>query len=146
MNCPATYDLHRFHDDELSPVERERVVSHIETCDACAKALASIESTSKRVRSAPLPVPTGEMMARWRRVGQDRSVRRLAGWMTAAASVVLGVSVYMASSTPAQANTSSSDWEAVALGGELEDASTYQATATWIVNDLSAAPANRSQP
>lgn len=146
MNCPPIQDLHRFHDAELSASERDRVAQHLLSCDACVEALASIESTRELVRAAPLPLPTPQMMQRWRRVGQDRSVRRLAGWMTAAASVVLGVSVYVASSTPAQASTSQAEWEALALGAELEDASTYQATATWIVNDLSAAPANRSQP
>ncbi len=148
MNCLTDHDLHRLHDDELSPADRLRVAGHLASCDACAARLHEIESIGRLLRNAPLPEMARDAMYRIQRnvaAMQERSVRRLAGWMTAAASVVLAVSLYVATSSQAQAAPSVTDWEAAAIGVDVDASTDDQATAAWIVADLLQAP-NDGQP
>ncbi len=145
MACLTDHDLHRLHDDELSPADRMRVAAHVASCDVCAERLHEIASIGDLLRNAPLPGMARDAMVRIQRnvaAMQERSVRRLAGWMTAAASIVLVVSLYAATSSQAHATPSVTEWEAAAIGVDVESTSTDQATAQWIVADLVQIPAD----
>ncbi len=147
MTCPNDQLLHRFHDGELTPAERGVVSTHLQSCDACAAKLQEMRLIGDMIRSAPLPRLAADTLDRWQRSAlamQERSVRRLAGWMTAAASVALVVSLYTATASQANADTPVvSDWEAAVIGIDVESTSTDLATAQWIATDLSHAPAGR---
>ncbi len=148
MICPTDHLLHRFQDDELSPLDRQTVAEHLRACDACATKLQHMSQLSDLLRSAPLPLPAMSAILKWQRntrLLQDRSIRRLASWMTAAASILLVASLYVSTSTQAQAMPTLHDWEAAVIGIDIEPGATDQATAQWMLTDLTHAPA-RSQP
>lgn len=149
MTCPNDQLLHRFHDGELASAERGVVATHLQSCDACSAKLQELRLIGDMIRSAPLPRIATETLDRWHRNAlamQERSVRRLAGWMTAAASVALVVSLYTATASQANADTPVvSDWEAAVIGIDVESTSTDLTTAQWIATDLSDAPAGRQQ-
>jgi anti-sigma factor RsiW len=154
MTCPTEQDLHRYHDGELAGGDRGRLALHLADCGACQARLAEFRQIGALLRNAPLPQPAVEAMQRWQRnlaAMQDRQVRRFAGWMTAAASVVLAASLYVATSNQAQAVAPAvAEWEAAVVGIGLESpapeqgTSTYQTTAQWIVTDLSRASSGAS--
>src|SRR4051812_6839491 len=91
-------------DDELSPADAAGVRSSLSSEDQGYIDLLC--TNADRLREMDLPLPPAGAQARWLRDWQfarDRSVRRLASWMTAAASVVLGVTLSTFLSRPAQA-------------------------------------------
>lgn len=141
MNCPKDQFLHRFYDEELSPEDRHQVESHLASCSSCADRVRELQSIGNRIRQASFGELTSRTLVRWHHTVmdlQERSIRRLAGWMTAAASVVLVVSLYTATRTQAQTALSDvHDWEAAAVGIDIESASPDIATAQWIATDLS---------
>ncbi len=153
--------LHRYHDRELDPAGVREVEAHLASCDACREVLADFQSTSRWIASAPIPTVESSRMnaiaqSAWHAAG-DRGVRRLAGWITAAAAAVM---VFALIDFPAKnkidalnggqnalaASTSlaSPEWERAAImppgavllsaddsGGELVQ------FAQWMANDLS---------
>lgn len=141
MNCPSDQFLHRFHDDELSTQDRHAVQAHLAGCPVCAERVRELEAIRNMIRDASLGELTTRTLIRWHHAVIDmheRSIRRLAGWMTAAASVVLMVSLYTATRTQAQtAQLDVHDWEAAVVGIDVESASPDIATAQWIATDLS---------
>lgn len=147
MMCPTDQSLQRFHDDELSPHERTDVAGHLQSCDACAAKVQELGLLRDMIRSSPLPTIAVAALDRWHRNAmgmQERSVRRLAGWMTAAASIALVVSLYAATASQAQATAPSvSEWEAAVIGIDVETISNDLTTAEWIATDLSRTPSGR---
>jgi anti-sigma factor RsiW len=140
MKCLDEHDLHRLLDDELSPTLKMLVTLHVKTCPACAARLHELQMIGEALRAAPMPAPPAGAMRRWREnvmVVRDHSVRRLAGWMTAAASIVLVVSLYAASSNHVQATPMLSEWEAAVIGIDVDSASSDQTIAQWMATDLS---------
>lgn len=117
--------LQAWLDGELPAGERARVEA-ILAADAEAPAYVdSLRSISDRVRSADLPLPDAMAQARWLaqwQIARDRSVRRLAGWMTAAAAIVLAATLSTAFTHPAQAQTPAlAEWESAAVGSADDD-------------------------
>lgn len=141
MNCPSDQFLHRFYDAELPPEDLLVVQAHLAECPVCADKVRQFEVIGNMIRQAYPGELTTQTSIRWCHAlmdFQERSIRKLAGWMTAAATVVLAVSLYTATQTQAQSVWSDvSDWEAAAVGIDVESASPDIATAQWIVTDLS---------
>lgn len=152
MECLSDTILNRHHDGVLSASEQDVVRAHVMVCPTCAARLAEIVSVSDMIRTAPMPLMARDAMNRLHAKMlslQDRSVRRLASWMTLAASVVLGVSLYIATNSQAQATSAPiSNWEAAAIGVDVSQATDDATPATWMVVDLiqSAPQTDRSQP
>ena len=92
------------------------------------------------LRDARLEEPSLAAQSRWMdavSLATDRSVRRLAGWMTVAASVVLVVTMLMSSQSSAQATPALADWEAAAINGPDTSNDSVHATAQMLAVDLS---------
>jgi anti-sigma factor RsiW len=96
MNCEQSVQIHRYHDGDLSALERAQVQAHLRSCAECQELLADLENLSHMFATVPLPEMTTRAMNRmegsfWAaaKQAQDRSVRRFASWLTAAAAAVL---------------------------------------------------------
>ncbi len=141
MNCPTQEDLNRFHDGELSSQARGDIETHLHTCQVCYDHLSELSIVSDLIKNASMPQPTIAMMRKWQgsmRNLQEESVRRITGWLTAAASIVLAISLHLALSKQANATiVTLADWEPAAIGLQSDNASLDQATAQWIATDLS---------
>ncbi len=140
VNCLCEQDLHLLLDNEY-PLERlQDAHAHLRQCPACEARLAELRMIGDIVRNAPLPTPAKAAIERWQRSFahvQEQQVRRLASWMTAAASIVLAVSLYSAMSHQAVAAPPQlAEWEAAVIGID-SSAPDEQATAQWISTDLS---------
>jgi anti-sigma factor RsiW len=114
---------------------------HVRQCPQCEARLAEMRMIGDIVRNAPLPQPAKAAMARWHRnlaAIEERQVRRLASWMTAAASIVLAVSLYSAMSHQAVAASTPqlAEWEATLIGLDTSGPA-EQTTAQWMSSDLS---------
>lgn len=140
MTCPADLILNRLLDGELTPAEAHAAEAHVRQCPQCAARLAELRMVGDVLRDAPLPAPARAAVERWHRAltqVEEQQVRRLASWMTAAASVVLALSLYSAMSRQAVAQPPRlADWEAALIGID-SSVPAEQATAQWISTDLS---------
>lgn len=147
VNCPSEQDLHLLLDGEL-PLDRVVAVqAHVVQCPHCEAKLAELRMIGDMLRNAPLPEPAKAAFERWHRSFsqvEEQQVRRLASWMTAAASIVLAVSLYSAMSNQAVASAQPlAEWEAAVIGID-SSAPDEQATAQWISTDLSRQQRNGS--
>lgn len=109
-------------DGELSPADAARVVASLSTDDAAY--VAAVREQGDRLRTAPLPLPSADAHLRWLnqwQIARDRSMRRLAGWMTAAAAVVLGVTLSGTFVGPAVAGPVLAEWETAAVGSAEDE-------------------------
>lgn len=149
MNCNQTIQAHRYHDGELSTVERAAFESHLETCAGCRALIDDLASLSRTVNSAaPFEMPAmlpSQILRAWKQKQTqsfDRGVRRFAEFLTAAAASVmlfmwLGNNPAGYRTMEAGADAPTHEWEAVALvnhdsayaseGGELEDVTQFMA-------------------
>ena len=101
MSCDRLAQVHAYHDGELSSVaERSAVEAHVASCGPCAELLAELRSLSALLAEVPLPdaadaAPTSRYYGAFHKAqGQmQRGVLRLSGWMTAAAAVVIAVTL-----------------------------------------------------
>jgi anti-sigma factor RsiW len=92
MGCSRTVLVHRYHDGELSPAEREAAESHIRDCGECGRELADLRRLSAMISQASLvemPVGAVGRLGECRGAVTDRGVLRITGWLTAAAAAVL---------------------------------------------------------
>ncbi len=164
MTCNPD-QLHRYHDRELDPVGAREVEIHLASCEACRELLADLRGMSGWIASAPLPeVETARLNAIARsawHASSDRGVRRLAGWITAAAAAVMVFAIidfpsknridsYNGRQSALVASTSlaSPDWERAAImppGPVLISADDTEGELVqfvqWMANDLSAGAA-----
>jgi len=143
MNHPTEQLLSAYYDNELPADERAAIAVHLVQCKACELILQDFAAVTEQMGSAALPEPSIAAQAMWmnsfratRQLGRDRGVRQLAGLLTAAAAIVIAVSMAMPSN--AQATAAPAQWEKVAVSGSADVGTTPQATAQWIVADLSA--------
>jgi anti-sigma factor RsiW len=138
MSLTPQHPLDAFADGELSTEQMAELAALLkDDADALAE-VAAIRALGDRLRESPLPLPASGAEANWLRnwqIARDRSVRRLAGWMTAAASVILGITLSAALTRPAQAQPQLADWETAAVAG-LDDEEAPRA-ARLIAVDLS---------
>jgi anti-sigma factor RsiW len=107
MQCPGAAQLEAYYDGELSPAMRVQLESHLLHCDACRAALEQSRNLSAMIAAAPLAPMPDTIMSRLRdafdlirarslgermiqeRAARERGVRRVAGWLTAAAAALL---------------------------------------------------------
>lgn len=95
MNCQWTGQLQAYHDGELPAADQAALQGHLSTCPACQAELDALKQLSGLVGSATLSMPPAGYAARVRHVvmagsvAWDAGVGRLAGWLTAAAAVLL---------------------------------------------------------
>jgi anti-sigma factor RsiW len=146
VTCPSE-QLQRLHDDQLSAAEAARVRAHVAGCESCRKTLADFAAVSDAVRSASLPRPTPAMLARWKAAAQwrrERSVRRLAGWLSTAAAAAIAVAVVTGGKGESvdTASLAISPWEAAMLTPAAAEATPTQVAANWMAADLSAGGAS----
>jgi anti-sigma factor RsiW len=145
--CEKSSQIHAYHDDALSAEERSAVESHLAACAECRQLLAELQKLSSMlatVEFAPMPPRVmSRMYGSWHanRARQDRGVRRLAGWMTAAAAAILVfVPVHSMMQPKLDQSVAAAD-EAVAFvppTSPREDAnSDLVQVAQWMANDLS---------
>jgi anti-sigma factor RsiW len=96
MPCERTAEIHAYHDGELAPAARSAAQAHLRQCAECRALLEDLRRLSSLLADSPLPeMPAGaagRVLAAWAG-SRDREVRRLAGWLTAAAAVVLAGSL-----------------------------------------------------
>jgi anti-sigma factor RsiW len=78
-------------DDELSVLEEEILERHLELCDACARFEEGMRTSTARIRSTPLEVPTRRMPVPSRRTIVTPHRRRTA--LVAAAALAVGALV-----------------------------------------------------
>ena len=143
--------VHAYHDGELSPEQRGGFEAHLGDCPQCQQTLAELKGLSNRFAQVPLAELSPRTMSRMygafhaARAHQERGVRRLSAWMTAAAAAVL---VFAFVRHPASIRTSddqlvtTSGWpEMVAVMPPLEprNGSTAELVqfAQWTASDLS---------
>src|SRR4051812_18269813 len=93
MTCERAAQVHAYHDGECSPEVRVAIESHLADCEECTALLGDLRRMSQVVARAPLaamPVGLPDRVERraWARAG-DRTVLRIASWLTAAAAAVL---------------------------------------------------------
>jgi len=139
MNHPTEQLLSAYYDNELPPSDRAAIAAHLVQCKACELILQDFAAVTEHMGSAALPEPSIAAQARWMnsfRPARERGVRQLAGLLTAAAAIVIAVS--MAIPSNAQATAAPAQWEKAAVTGSPDVGTTPQATAQWIVADLSA--------
>lgn len=144
LNCDRTSEVHAYHDGELTGEQRAALEGHLLQCDECRTLLRDLERLSGMLTSAPLPEPRAQTgwntHQAWRSAG-EQGVRRMAGWMTAAAAAVLLVAWVGWPTHYTEPTYAGGLWEAAAVlplsepQGET-DAELVQ-LASWFAHDLS---------
>ncbi len=143
MSCTKTERVHRFHDGELSPSEREGAAAHIGACAECRETLAALRRLSQLLAEAPRADLSAEAAQRvresWYTV-RDRGVVRAAGWLTAAAAAVLVAALLTGPGNSAEAGSRLPIWQTVAVTEPVgvQDAAPPDTvvTAQWMADDL----------
>ena len=151
MNCQSE-QIHAYYDNELSPGDRAAVEAHLNDCAACRELLADLRNVSQLVAAAPMaemtPIAMKRMQQAWW-AAQDRGVRRIASWLTAAAAAVIFAAVLFSPTSGhrgSDATGAGSNWQAIALFPPTTSADQDEAqqdetidAAQWMANDLALA-------
>ncbi|MBP7933392.1 MAG: zf-HC2 domain-containing protein [Phycisphaerae bacterium] len=152
MSCHKAVHIHAYHDGEASSDEKLAVEAHLHECSECRNLLADLQGLSRMLRACFLEEPPPGLVNRLElasRSAQDRDVRRLAGWMTAAAAAVLAITLAGYPNRQVEAASRTGTWELAAVMPPIQpsdDAATETVeVARWMVADLSA-PASGEEP
>lgn len=96
MSCDRTPDLAALHDGELPAASRAELHTHLQSCADCRAELAGLRKLSNTIAAAPMAMPSQIALARLQAAprAQERGIRRLAGFMTAAAAVLLAITLF----------------------------------------------------
>lgn len=144
MSCHKAVHIHAYHDGELLPGERAVVEAHLGVCSECRDLLADLQGLSRMLRECPLEAPPAGLVGRLQlapHAARDREVRRLAGWMTAAAAAVLAITLSGYPDKQVEAASRAGAWELAAVMPPIQpgdDAETETVeVARWMVADLS---------
>lgn len=144
MTCDQNTQIHAYYDGALDAAGKQRVEAHLSECAECRQVLEELRGLSHLLAVIPLPeMPASainRMYGSWwnSKQAQERGIRRLAGWMSAAAAVVMVIVPLMGQPSPqAEAVT----WEARGLMApsvprDDPNADLIQ-VAQWMANDLS---------
>ena len=144
MVCDKTAQIHRYLDGELSSAQQEAVEAHVRECAECDRMLTDLRRLSQLISAAPLAEMPAENVARLQEGWQsarERGVRRIAGWLTAAAATILiGVVLTRPAQQP-DADTRPAVWETIAVmpPDEVHEETSPDllAMAQWMADDLS---------
>ena len=147
MSCEWDIKIQALHDGELPLDERAAVEAHAVSCPECAAQLQSLGRMARFLRAPVIPAMNelsvarinknlGERIAAERLNG--RRTARLAGWLTAAAAVVLTactVGLYSMSDMSGQVRPAGTEgWEQVATTLELPTGSDVEDPTVLIVD------------
>src|SRR5687768_12217893 len=137
--------IHAYHDGELPADRRAAVEAHVNACDPCGALLADLRRMSQLVAAAPMADLPPHAMKRMQQAwwaAQDRGVRRIAGWLTAAAAAVIFAAVIL---SPSQRPESSPSFQLATLMPPAESPEQDEPqnevidAAQWIANDIALA-------
>ncbi|MDA8404937.1 MAG: zf-HC2 domain-containing protein [Desulfobacteraceae bacterium] len=106
--CKMAKMVSAFADGQLSEQDRERLVRHLEVCDACQKEYSDIRSIGRLLSgSEELPPSAGFAEAFWRKVEKTQKTRAHSAWLNwrawgfrpvwaaAAATIVIALGVLL---------------------------------------------------
>jgi anti-sigma factor RsiW len=136
--------LHAYHDDQLDAPTRKAFEVRLANDPSLREALNELTGVSAMLRSAGMPVEPAGAIEAWESVyrdTQERRIRKLSGWLSAAAAL-LAVSTVALSlrQSPAPTTTSTlSEIDVVMLassGGIDESQSPTVLAAQWMAADL----------
>jgi anti-sigma factor RsiW len=92
MMCEQAAEVHAYHDRELDAARSRAAEAHIQRCADCAALLAELQALSAIIAQAPFPAMPDRSVSRFHgafHAAQERGMVRVAGWLTAAAAVLL---------------------------------------------------------
>src|SRR2546421_11214269 len=93
--CEHPTEIHAYHDGELSAPRRAEFEAHLAACDECRRELHELRQMARLLVAAPMPQLPAYLPARIvssfesARNAKDSGLRKLAGWLNAAAAVIL---------------------------------------------------------
>jgi anti-sigma factor RsiW len=123
--CEFLQMVDAYHDGELSVEQRGRFERHLAACGICDAELRSLRAISQRVAAGEVPVLPADAMARLHEaasIGEERSVLRIAEWLTTAAAAVLLMGlVGLFRTTPASSPQAKNDWTELAVTFDQQD-------------------------
>jgi len=154
--CEHSIQIHAYHDGELSARLRAKLEAHLAGCAECGRELNELRQMARLLVAAPMPQMPADLPARIvrsfenARRAKDSGIRRLAGWLNAAAAVVLlaatvrmsGMMTRGTEKPPTEASTGLRDWELTAVmppDRQVDDAGSADLiqVAQWMARDLS---------
>jgi anti-sigma factor RsiW len=146
MNCEKTEQVHAYYDGEMPLSRRGEFESHLQTCADCRALLSDLLQVSELIASAPLaempPLTMARLQNTWDAV-RDRSVMRIASWLTAAAAAVLiGALLLWPGQRRDEGLRAATTWPAAVMPpDDSRDSDVASAdlvgVAQWMANDLS---------
>lgn len=149
MICEHAAQVHAYHDGGLASSEVAAMEMHLRDCAECRALLTDLRHVSQLVASAPMADMPADAMRRMQQTwwaAQDRGVRRIASWLTAAAAVVMLATTLWSPTDRAENNQSlmtSAAWQTVALTPPTDTQDEPQDetldAAQYIANDLAVA-------
>jgi anti-sigma factor RsiW len=145
MTCEKAAQIHAYHDDALSAADRSAVEAHLATCAECKSLLVDLQKLSGMFATVELPAmpprAVNRMYGSWHaaKVAQERGVRRLAGWLTAAAAAILILVPLQSQKSEMNEHVTDVDTGAfLPPASPREDSNTELVqVAQWMANDLS---------
>src|SRR5947207_2301200 len=154
--CEHSIQIHAYHDGELSAPLRAEFEAHLATCDECRRELDELRQMARLLVAAPMPSMPVDLSARIvssfenTRRAKDSGLRKLAGWLNAAAAVILlaatvrmsGMMTRGTEKPMAEASIGLRDWELSAVmppDRQVDDAGSADLiqVAQWMARDLS---------
>ncbi len=96
MNCVFADKVEAYRDNELSPEQRAAFARHLGQCADCAREIEAFDALSQRLRATPraaMPDDLVERIIERHQERGERGLRRITGWMSAAAAGVLVASL-----------------------------------------------------
>src|SRR5213083_431027 len=116
-SCERAFQVQAYHDGELTPADRGAVESHLAECAECRELLDELRDLSAMFSAAAMAQMPESSRNRlygvwWKsRSNSDRSVRRITGWLTAAAAAVLAIGLLRAPGQAPAASARVDAWE-----------------------------------
>jgi predicted anti-sigma-YlaC factor YlaD len=144
MTCEKVAQVHAFYDGELDASQSQMFEAHLERCAECRRLLDELQDLSSMLLRAPrqeMPVAAvSRIHGAWHEA-RDRGVLRIAGWLTAAAAMLLVGALLTGPTNPATAPAKPGLWEAIAVMPPAETQgetnSDLVQVAQWMADDLS---------